>query len=160
VNSRKEERLSEIDRSAWPAGPWDAEPDRIEWRTEAGFVGIILRQGCTGHLCGYVGVEPGHPWHGKSFGDGVIDTVDVHGGVTYGEACEGNVCHVPAPGEPEHLWWLGFDAAHHRDFAPRDLGTEALERWGHPKGYRQSYRDVGFMTAEVESLARQARSAA
>jgi hypothetical protein len=33
-----------------------------------------------GHLCGYIGLPPAHPWHGKWYDD--IDA-EVHGGLTF-----------------------------------------------------------------------------
>lgn len=146
----KESMLPECDRSTWPAGPWAGEPDRIEWRTQ-GVVGLMVRHSRSGHWCGYVGVEPGHPWHGKRYDD--VDA-DVHGGLTYAEHCEGNVCHVPAEGEPEHLFWLGFDCAHSGDRS--HFATEHLDG----AFFRGVYRDVAYVRREVERLATQAATAA
>lgn len=103
-----------VDRTGWPKGPWDDEPDRVEWRSH-GYPALIVRSETSGSLCGYVGVQPGHPAHGKH-----RDEVDVttHGGLTYSDACRGDICHVPAPGEPDDVWWLGFDTAHAGDYAP------------------------------------------
>lgn len=33
----------------------------------------------------------------------------VHGGLTYSDRCHDDICHVPAPGEPDDVWWFGFD---------------------------------------------------
>lgn len=156
-DSRKE---STDNRDAWGAhvGPWMNEPDRVEWRTATGHVGLIVRQMHSGHLCGYVGVEPGHPWHGKADGDAYALDVSVHGGVTYGAECTGRVCHVPAPGEPEHLWWIGFDAAHDMDVRPFDSFGASLGifRMGDGAG---EYRTIHYMRGEVERLAKQAAEA-
>lgn len=54
-----------IDRTDWPAGPWDGEPDRIEWR-HRGFPCLMLRN-AYGGWCGYVGVSPEHPLHGVEY---------------------------------------------------------------------------------------------
>lgn len=54
-----------IDRTGWPSGPWDDEPDRVEWRDEAtGLPCLALRNDMFGSWCGYVAVPPGHPVHG------------------------------------------------------------------------------------------------
>lgn len=56
-----------VDRSGWPPGPWDGEPDRAAW-TDAG-TGLacrIERVPGSGHLAGIVALPPGHPLHGKS----------------------------------------------------------------------------------------------
>jgi hypothetical protein len=137
-----------IDKTGWPNGPWMTEPDRKEWR-RAGFPCLIRRVSHSGALCGYVAVPPGHPWHGKSYDD--IEA-DVHGGLTYAAACRGDICHVPAPGEPDDVWWLGFDHAHAWDRMP---GTEARNpNLGAFDG--SVYRDMTFVTAGVEALADQA----
>lgn len=144
----------------WAAGPWDPEPDRIEWTTDAGFTGIILRQSARhehyapGHLCGYVGVEPGHPWHGLDCSTAPAEAHEAcHWGITFGRECEGEVCHVPAPGQPEHLWWLGFDAAHCDDMSPRDATLYAPRLTDHT-----TYRTVEYMRREVERLAAAAKA--
>ena len=51
-------------RKTWPRGPWDAEPNRVEWRAH-GLACLIVRSDGTGSLCGYVAVPPGHPAYGQ-----------------------------------------------------------------------------------------------
>ena len=140
------------DRTGWERGEWDHEPDRIEWRSN-GFACLINR-GQSGALCGYVGVQPGHPWYGQDEND--VDVPDdVHGGLTYSGPCQegGHICHVPLPGEPETVWWLGFECADGCDVMPR-YGYRERGEW------YSSYRDVGYVRHEVESLVRQAMEAA
>jgi hypothetical protein len=74
--------------------------------------------------------------------------LSVHGGITYAERCAGHICHVPAPGEPDNVWWLGFDCAHSGDRVPR---------MDHARGWEQ-YRDVRYVRSEVESLASQLKA--
>lgn len=138
-----------IDKSSWGPGPWQDEPDRKEWK-HAGFACLITRPEHHGALCGYVGVPPGHPWHGVGYDD--VQAVVAHGGLTYAAPCRGNVFHVPEPGEPEDLWWLGFDHAHYLDLCP---GMGRHLRFDH----NDVYRDMDYATAGVESLAEQARLA-
>lgn len=151
---------NKIDRSNWAAGPWDNEPDRIEWKTEAGLPGLMVRVS-HGAWCGYVAVTKDHPLYGKSYGDEDVDALSVHGGITYGDKCQGNVCHVPAPGEPDDVWWLGFDCVHGGDLAPgmesnlRGLG--GMFSFGDLGRRVGTYRDVAYVRAEVESLAVQLR---
>lgn len=129
-------------------GPWVDEPDRVEWKSAGGLPCLIVRNAACGHLCGYVAVPPGHPMHGRGTDDERLD-LDVHGGITYAAACRGDVCHVPAPGEPDDVWWIGFDAAHAGDAIPL---TDRLC----PKLMAVStYRDVAYMRAECEGLAAQ-----
>lgn len=142
-----------IRRALWPVGPWTHEHDRIEWRAH-GFVCLISRASPSGHLCGYVGVEPGHPWHGLDFASYVetpLERPSVHGGITYSEHCQDHVCHVPAPGEPEHLFWQGFDAMHAWDVSPSRADEAPCDG---------SYKTITFMIRETERLAEQARAVA
>jgi hypothetical protein len=142
-----------VDRSRWQRGPWDTEADLLRFESH-GLPCLILRHRGSGHLCGYVAVPPGHPWHGvdfSSFADRDYSRdPEVHGGVTFAERCAGFVCHVPKPGEPADVWWLGFDAAHHGDAGPSDRSWRS----------GGAYRDIDYMRAECESLAEQARKAA
>lgn len=133
-----------VDRSRWHQGPWDKEPDREEWR-HLGLPCLIVRNRMGG-LCGYVGVPPGHPWHGKEMDD--VDA-EVHGGITYAAPCAegGAICHVPLPGEPESVWWVGFDCVHLDDYAPGE--GRQMEMDG-------TYKPLAYVRAEVESLAQQA----
>lgn len=155
--SSAKERI--VDRTGWPAGPWDSEPDRIEWMTKAGLPALMVRVD-HGAWCGYVAVPPGHPDHGKHYRD-VEDTIDVHGGLTYADKCSGKVCHVPAPGEPDDVWWFGFDCVHSGDLAPgmggRMLSPLSVFGFGGSAtdGYGSTYRDVAYVRREVEGLARQ-----
>src|SRR6476646_948456 len=103
-----------IDKSTWGDGPWQSEPDRVEF-VHAGFACLLLRNPRIGQLCGYVGVPREHPAYGRDY-NGV--DVEVHGGLTYANKCQGYVCHVPADGMPEDVWWLGFDAGHAWDLTP------------------------------------------
>ncbi len=145
-------------RSEWGPGPWQDEPDLVEWRDEAGTPCLIAR-GPMGALCGYVGLSPGHPWHGKEYSE--LPDPDVHGGLTFSSACQegGKICHVARPGEPEEVWWLGFDCNHSGDIAPAEqallrslkCSTPYYRDWG-------AYRDLEYLRSEVESLARQVRA--
>lgn len=153
-----------IDKSTWGPGPWQEEPDRVEWK-HAGFVCLMLRSHSGGNWCGYVGVPPGHPLHGKGYSDphpNPVDALDVHGGITYANSCAGNICHVPAPGEPDDVWWLGFDCNHAWDIAPK---SEAYWREQDPDNpFRaqpdQVYRALPYVKRQVEQLAEQMRERA
>lgn len=113
-----------VDRTGWPKGPWDTEPDRVDWKTEAGLPAIALRHS-SGHWCGYVGVPTDHPAL-----DADAPAVDVHGGITYGSKCSGHVCHIPEPGEPADVFWFGFDFAHNGDANPSAWEIESgANRW-------------------------------
>lgn len=149
----------------WGPGPWENEPKRVEWR-HAGLP-CLVRRGMA--WCGYVGVPPGHPLHGVGYGQCPVECahfteysyctehepdylIDVHGGLTYAAPCDGDeadgICHVPAPGEPEDVWWFGFDCAHYDDLVPGYSGVGVLNPGA-------VYRDIAYVQAETERLADQ-----
>jgi len=139
------------DRARWGHGQWAEEPDKIEWRHK-GIPCLIVRNPLAGNLCGYVGLPPGHPAYGGDWEHPLLADVNVHGGVTFGSRCQengGHICHVARPGEPEDVWWVGFDCAHCDDRCPRD---EPRHTWN---GYPASYRDVDYVRRQTESLADQ-----
>lgn len=144
------------DRSSWGPGPWQDEPDRVEFE-HLGFPCLIVRVPQAGHLCGYVAVPPCHPWHGKGYDD---VPADVHGGLTYADKCQGNVCHVPKPGEPDDVWWLGFDHAHSGDSRPGDRALYQRIGMFQSMHDHDTYKTVEYVRAGCESLAHQAKEAA
>jgi hypothetical protein len=147
-----------IDKTGWGDGPWQNEADHVEFR-HLGFPCIVHRVESHGGLCGYVAVPPGHPWHGVDFErDSREDGPTVHGGVTYADRCTGPVCHVPAPGEPDDVWWIGFDCAHAGDISPA-LNKHHDMRWG-VLAIGEEYRTVEYVRAECTRLAEQASAAA
>lgn len=156
-----------IDRKAlgWPSGEWDGEPDKVQWRDEAtGMACLAVRNRRAGNWCGYVGVSPEHPLHGKGYDEAGI--FEVHGGLTFADECQPaedesqGICHVPEPGEPDHVWWFGFDCAHAWDFSPYDKKME-IER-GYPFTIMsdQEYRRLDYVKAECRGLAAQLKEAA
>ena len=82
--------------------------------------------------------------------------VDVHGGLTYSNSCNGAICHVPKPGEPDPVWWFGFDCAHSGDIIP---GMDALLNRVSPRLWDGAYKTVAYVKAEVERLASQLQMA-
>jgi hypothetical protein len=150
-----------IDKSQWPAGPWQDEPDKIQWMDEATRLPCLIVRGPSGALCGYVGVAEGHRYFGASHEE---VPVEVHGGLTFSGVCQPPcICHLPGEVEADHVHWLGFDCAHSRDVSPgfmhvlghvRDL---MLCPWT-ASGYAE-YRDVQYVKAEVAKLAAQLAAA-
>jgi hypothetical protein len=157
-----------IDKSTWGDGPWQSEPDRVEWE-HAGLPCLARRSPMGGNWCGYAAVPPGHPLHGKHYAD--VD-VRVHGGLTYGSACDGEICHVPKPGEPEEVFWFGFDCGHFTDFMPAMdaflRGERIRDRpaYDHAAaiasegGWHEVYRTLDDVQAETNRLAEQLAAAA
>lgn len=138
--------MIEAERPTWGDGPWVGEPNRAEW--EHAGLPCIAHRGGGGAWCGYVGVPPGHPAHGKHYND---VPVSVHWGLTYSEPCCGHVCHVPKPGEPDNVWWLGFDCSHCDDLRPGDRAS--YERIG--IAMEGHYWTLAEVQAETNSLAEQ-----
>lgn len=155
-----------VDKSGWPRGPWDAEPDKRQWQDEATGLPCLIVRGPGGALCGYVGVSPGHPAHGldyyqnpydDNFNDialapvqEAINNVSAHGGLTFASGCghgdnpSRGICHVPGDGDPDHVWWFGFDCGHHGDLIPR-------YEWS----FDGQYRDQAYVERWVRKLATQ-----
>ncbi len=106
-----------------------------------------------GALCGYVGVGEDHPYFGKSYEDDDFD-LDVHGGVTFADACDegGRICHLARTGEPDKIWWFGFDCAHYQDLTP-GMDSKIRSLIG------DTYRDVEYVKSEIQSLASQLEKA-
>jgi hypothetical protein len=137
-----ESTLPEFDKSAWRAG--QDEPDRVEWYYRG--VPCLLRRGPMGNWCGYAAVvDASHPWRDRGRAE---DQADVHGGITYAEPCNHDigVCHVPKPGESDHVFWLGFDCGHAWDFMPKiDLDLRAA-------GIRDSERPFALVEEHTDGL--------
>ena len=151
------------DRSDWPEGVVDDhEPDRAQWvDQDTGLDMMIIRHLSGGHWCGYVGVPSGHPAHGVEYRSGLLNEIEVHGGLTFSEACHPNeegadppvgVCHIPGPGRPDPVWWLGFDCAHCNDLSP---GFHAKMKLMGFLGEGDTYRDLAYVVVECQHLARQ-----
>ena len=140
------------DRSDWPPGDWDNEPDRVDF-THAGFA-CLLHRGPLGAWCGYVGVPKDHPYFGKEY-DHVA--VEVHGGLTFASECHGHVCHIA----DEEVWWFGFDCSHAGDLVPGLQRFHNLTRAKFPlpenfeSFLHESYKDLNYVKKETISLAQQ-----
>jgi hypothetical protein len=147
-------------------GPWDDEPDKVQWiDTATGLDCLAVRQS-LGAWCGYVGLPPEHPWHGKGYST-CLDpncteewcyshspegAVRVHGGLTFASSCRESdkgeafgICHVPFEGRPHDVWWFGFDCAHSGDLTP----CRGISFGG------DTYRDLAYVKAQCASLAQQ-----
>lgn len=155
-----------MDKTKWGPGPWQDEPDKVQWMDEqTGLPCLIVRAPSTGALCGYVGVAHGHPAYLADY-DSV--EADVHGGLTFAGPCqkgvpiESGVCHVPALGEVDDVWWLGFDCAHAFDVMPAMNALRATIWKDLPplKEMRDVYRDIAYVKAEVAALAAQLKQSA
>lgn len=151
-----------VDRTGWPSGLWDHEPDKVQWQdTATGLPCLAVRHRVHGHWCGYVGVGPAHALYGDHNPEAALH---VHGGVNFfARCCPGpeaeEVCHIPGPGESDDVWWLGFDCGHHNDHKPgeaalfAELGIELPALLLLTRG--TTYRTLRYVQAECAHLARQ-----
>lgn len=158
----QERTWNHIDKSTWPYGPWQQEPDKAQWSDEkSGLPCLAVRHPSSGHWCGYVGIVEGHPLFGVSYSscpqnceeswcDHRPDSLlGVHGGVTFSDYCqpehkETGVCHIPDEGEPDRVFWFGFDCAHSGDLSP---AYDRIERG--------QYRSLEYVKGQCASLAAQ-----
>lgn len=141
------------ERKQWGSGPWEHEPDHVQFKAH-GFA-CMLHRNPMGAWCGYVGVPASHPYYEKDW-DQVPD-IDVHGGLTYAGKCQGELCHVPEPGEPDDIWWLGFDCSHCYDETP--ALSSRLKRFQAASDLVFGiYRDEAYVTDETTRLAQQLRA--
>ena len=138
-------------KTDWPRGPWDDEPDKIQWIDDITGLPCLIHRNRMGALCGYVGVPEDHPVYKKHYDE---HHFTVHGGLTYGDLCaEGDdpsigICHIPEPGEPDNVYWLGFDCGHLGDLSPN------FENIVYPGEFpKDVYRDVGYVKQECTQLA-------
>lgn len=149
-----------------PPGPWDYEPDKVQWIDPATDLDCLAVRNPFGAWCGYVGLPPTHPWHGVGYSSCLVegctedhycehspgDAVQVHGGLTFAASCSESdrgeafgICHVPFAGRPQDVWWLGFDCAHFGDETP--CGGRSFPG--------EEYRDLEYVKSECGSLAAQ-----
>ncbi|WP_145916896.1 hypothetical protein [Erythrobacter sp. QSSC1-22B] len=89
------------DRKPSDDGPWDQEADKVAWLDEETGLGCIMLRQPNGTISGYVGIGPEHPLFGFEADAVPVDVSNVvHGGVTYGKACEVNRFAREAYGKP------------------------------------------------------------
>lgn len=150
-------------KEEWGLGSWNDEPDKVQWTdSETGYPCLAVRNH-MGAWCGYVGLSEGHPAFGRRYDE--VD-VDVHGGLTYADFCaegpqESSICHIPEPGQPDHVWWLGWDCAHAFDLVPymETYRRKTYEGTGNPlwaeHDFSEQYRTLDYVRRETTSLARQ-----
>lgn len=152
-----------------PPGPWMDEPDKAQWTDLVTGLPCLAVRGPMGAWCGYVGVTEGHPYFAVPPSE--VDAY-AHGSLNFGDFCHDGpeshaICHVPGPGEPDRVWWLGFDCMHAFDIAPAflRLHEEIAQRDPHMRRLldmtkadplvREEYRTLRYVQAEVAYLARQ-----
>lgn len=150
-----------VDKTTWPDGPWNNEPDTKHWTDEAtGYPCAVVRHPRYGSLCGYVGLPEGHPLYGLDYGaesDKLTEALERRKQEPVGEnpsfmvlvSCITGVLK-PAPDivfkvhggltfsdkspdedAPKDHWFFGFDCGHAWDYQP-GLDSE-LAKYGVPR---------------------------
>lgn len=165
--------------------PWQTEPDRVELEFE-GYPCLVIRNPSVGNLCGYVGIPEGHPLFGEHYDipDVEVHGGLTYGDEGMGEEHDHQPYYKPMRDKNgKRLYWYGFDCAHSGDYCPgtyesmlehytnlhlpqtndhylnaRDLARQSQ----HVKMFEQkdyeTYRDVAYVTSEIESLAKQLKA--
>lgn len=148
-----------LDKTGWPTGEWDNEPDKMQWQDETTGLPCLVVRNRWGALCGYVGVPNNHRFYEIDYHNVVAENGDhprVHGGLTFASKCsEGpeneTICHVPEAGESDDVWWLGFDCGHFMDTMPGmmrldlELGVSSLNHG--------TYKPLRYVQSECVNLA-------
>ena len=153
-----------VDKSEWGPGPWNNEPDKVQWIDPDTGLDCLLHRNRGGAWCGYVGVGPEHPLHGVDYSADDTWGIEVHGGLTYADHCaetddeSHGICHIPAPGMPDPVWWFGFDCAHLYDRSPASDARLRAAGWRGMVEDDETYRDRSYVENEVRSLAKQLAS--
>jgi len=146
MSDRKEQHFS--CKSSWPDGPWKNEPDQVDWVDEAtGYNCRIFRNPAGAFWLGYVYIPKHHPLFGMDYDHKELSKLRVHGGVTW--SFPNSFPNDYDDEERPEEWEIGFDCSHAWDLMPT-----VREHMKHTKNGR-SYKDQAFVTAEVESLAKQ-----
>jgi hypothetical protein len=161
-----------LDKSTWEEGPWKWEPDKVQWPDRGTGLPCLAARNRMGAWCGYVGITEAHPWFGLGYSDRIDRLPEdesygpalrpdglilVHGGLTFASACdpdateERGICHKPSAGEPDHVWWFGFDCSHWGDYWP---GNGEADAW---RSIPRSgiYRDMAYVKFTCAKLAEQ-----
>lgn len=156
------------EKASWGHGPWIAEPDKVQFVDKVTGLPCLIVRNQLGALCGYVGVDENHPWYGVDYDScpqscdeeccthRPVLCIDVHTELTFSDFChdqapeESGICHVPEEGEPDHVWWFGFDCAHAWDYIPgmKRFSEEVIDE-------RNTYKDISFVKDQCAKLAKQ-----
>jgi len=150
-----------IDKSLWPRGEWNDEIDKKQWQDkETGLPCLVKRRQRAGHFCGYVGVDRTHPFYEKQYTDIVYEPFDGSGiniqkELSYsakcelGEKAENLICHEVKEGEPDDIWWFGFDCAKPDDLSPGPDCLDIVKMSG------ATYKNLKYVESNIKALARQ-----
>lgn len=152
----------------WGYGEWVEEADDVLY-FDRGFRCLAHRVGIWegpnkdhlfgGHLCGYIMIPEGHPWHGKHY-----DTIEceVHGGLTFSEEIEyKDLIKMPFKVTG---YWIGFDCAHYNDIIPSSkllhekMAQELRANFPTARSsiFEPTYKNIEFVKGEIKRMVDQA----
>lgn len=157
-------------RSRWPDGPWNQEPDQIEWMDDDTGYKCVIRRNDFGSLCGYVAVPSTHPAHGINAAD-FGDKLYCHWGITWSDY-QDPIKNIDDDGVSD-LWWFGFDCSHAYDITPALL--QFMGNAGLPDPFQKligmfedslpkvcnyerrvaEYRTVSYVEGQIQNLIQQ-----
>jgi len=135
-------QYQKINKSSWPEGPWMQEPDEVKWIDEdTGYECEIYRNALNGFLAGYVVVTKSHPLFKVDYSPSnelsrKLQEIDVHTGIT-------SLGSSKKHGDDK--WLLGFNCCQDGDLSPNLRSFVPSD----------NYKDIEYVTSEVESLAKQ-----
>ena len=141
-----------FDKSKWGPGPWQSEPDILEWVDEDTKLPCEVRRNSSGALCGYVSIPESHPYFGMGYDD--LHFINVHGGLTYAGVAhrKSDIEKLAAPEDMEPKFQkFGFDCAHSGDYSPRSKEWDMHSRYGDSG----EYRTLQYVQSECKDLATQ-----
>ena len=135
----------------WGDGPWNQEPDRVEWIDNTGLSCLVERYGRLGTLNGYVGVDSTHPLFQKDYHNWRGD-FRAHGGITWASFFnKEDASHFVEHNKKIRLWWIGFDCSHGFDCIP----LYQNKFFGGIGADIQNYRSLSYVKKECLFLAKQ-----
>jgi hypothetical protein len=152
-----------VDKSTWPDGPWMQEPDKEQFTDPATGLPCLIRRNMMGCLSVYVGVAPGHLCYQVSPDEEPLAYISADRQICFADSCSGDefgICHTVEPGEPDVVWWLGFDYGYAESLMPAEYDKKILdsmqpamrERWM-AKLPTLRYYDWSYAKAKAGELA-------
>lgn len=150
----------------WPDGPWNKEPDRVQFEHE-GLPCLLIRNE-LGAWCGYVGVYIDSPLFGICDSEIELPShCEVNSFESSVEREDKLWLELPLPEDvpidvnnieeaidnhvrvPLRVWFFGFDCCHYRDLVP---GMGVLTK-GIDKHMRGVYRDYKYVVQVCKDMA-------
>ena len=145
-----------MDKSTWKNGPWQSEPDKMQWIDAETDLDCLIVRNAFGALCGYIGIDKNHPLFKIDYNN--TPNLEVHGGLTFSDLCQEwddpskGICHIPEGNRPKNIWWFGFDCAHYCDFIP----IYTSPNYGFMRSHvGTTYRTIEYVQSEIRHLAKQ-----